>query len=197
MTGFEADVKKVFMAEAVREAVRAGEAGDVPIGAVIVKDGEIVGRGSNRTERDGDPTMHAEIVAIRDAAARLGSPRLVDCEMYVTVEPCAMCAGACVLARLDSVTAGTQSPKSGAAGSVSDILTSGDLNHRLSYEVGLMREECAALMSEFFARLREEARERGDGPPESCETMRGDEPPEQCETTRGDGGRIARKDMMR
>jgi tRNA(adenine34) deaminase len=144
------------MAEAIDEAVAAGEAGDVPIGAVIVRDGEIVGRGSNRTERDGDPTMHAEIVAIREAAARLGTPRLVGCEMYVTVEPCVMCAGACVLARLDAVTAGTDSPKSGAAGSVKDILSSGELNHSMRYEVGLMREECAGLMSGFFARLREE-----------------------------------------
>jgi tRNA(adenine34) deaminase len=143
------------MAEALKEAAAAGEAGDVPVGAVIVRDGEIVGRGSNRTERDGDPTMHAEIAAIREAAARLGTPRLAGCEMYVTVEPCSMCAGACVLARLDSVTAGTESPKSGAAGSVKDILASGDLNHSLTYEVGVMREECAELMSGFFAKLRE------------------------------------------
>jgi tRNA(adenine34) deaminase len=160
MARFETNLKDVFMAEAIRAAVAAGEAGDVPLGAVIVRDGEIVGRGSNRTERDGDPTMHAEIAAIRDAAARLGTPRLVGCEMYVTVEPCAMCAGACVLARLDSVTAGTESPKSGAAGSVRDLLTSGDLNHRLRYEVGLMREECAGLMSGFFAGLREAAQDR-------------------------------------
>lgn len=147
------------MAEAIAEARAAGEAGDAPVGAVIVRDGEIVGRGSNRTERDGDPTMHAEIVAIRDAALKLGTPRLVGCEMYVTVEPCSMCAGACVLARLDAVIAGTESPKSGAAGSVKDILASGDLNHSLAYEVGLMREECAGLMSGFFADLREMKRE--------------------------------------
>jgi tRNA(adenine34) deaminase len=156
VSGFETD-RKIYMAEAVKEAKAAGEAGDVPIGAVVVRDGEIVGRGSNRTERDGDPTMHAEIAAIRAAASKLGTPRLVGCEMYVTVEPCAMCAGACVLARLDAVTAGTESPKSGAAGSVKDILVSGDLNHSLRYEVGLMRDECAGLMSGFFAELR-----RGD-----------------------------------
>jgi tRNA(adenine34) deaminase len=146
------------MAEAIEEARVAGEAGDVPIGAVVVKDGEIVGRGANRTERDCDPTMHAEIAAIRAAAARLGTPRLVGCEMYVTVEPCAMCAGACVLARLDAVIAGTDSPKSGAAGSVKNILESEDLNHRLKYEVGLMRDECARLMSGFFAKLRDARR---------------------------------------
>jgi tRNA(adenine34) deaminase len=148
------------MAEALKEAKAAGDAGDVPIGAVIVKGGEIVGRGSNRTERDGDPTMHAEIAAIRAASALLGTPRLVGCEMYVTVEPCAMCAGACVLARLDSVIAGTDSPKSGAAGSVRDILTSGDLNHSLRYEVGVMRKECAGIMSGFFAKLREKNEEK-------------------------------------
>jgi tRNA(adenine34) deaminase len=153
-----ADERAVYMALAIDEARVAGEAGDVPIGAVIVRDGEVVGRGSNRTERDGDPTMHAEMAAIRDAAAALGTPRLVGCEMYVTVEPCAMCAGACVLARLDAVIAGTDSPKSGAAGSVKDILTSGDLNHSLRYEVGVMKDECAGLMSGFFARLRERDR---------------------------------------
>jgi tRNA(adenine34) deaminase len=155
---FAEDVKNAYMAEAIRLARIAGAAGDVPVGAVVVRDGEIVGRGANRTERDGDPTMHAEIAAIREAAARLGSPRLVGCEMYVTVEPCAMCAGACVLARLDAVVAGTESPKSGAAGSVKDILESGELNHRLRYEVGLMREECAGLMSGFFAGLRDTKR---------------------------------------
>jgi tRNA(adenine34) deaminase len=154
----DVDLRENFMTAAVREAREAGAVGDVPIGAVIVRDGEIVGRGANRTERDGDPTMHAEIAAIRDASKRLGTPRLVGCEMYVTVEPCAMCAGACVLARLDAVTAGTESPKSGAAGSVKDILASGDLNHSLRYEVGLMREECADLISGFFKNLRETRR---------------------------------------
>ncbi|MDR1496000.1 MAG: nucleoside deaminase [Clostridiales Family XIII bacterium] len=158
VSGLDVDLRENFMTAAVREAREAGAVGDVPIGAVIVRDGEIVGRGANRTERDGDPTMHAEIAAIRDASKRLGTPRLVGCEMYVTVEPCAMCAGACVLARLDAVTAGTESPKSGAAGSVKDILASGDLNHSLRYEVGLMREECADLISGFFKNLRETRR---------------------------------------
>jgi tRNA(adenine34) deaminase len=155
VSGIETEDQLKYMAEALEAAKNAGEAGDVPIGAVIVKDGEIVSRGSNRTERDSDPTMHAEMAAIREASAVLGTPRLVGCEMYVTVEPCTMCAGACVLARLDAVIAGTDSPKSGAAGSVKDILTSGDLNHSLRYEVGVMREECAGLMSGFFAKLRE------------------------------------------
>jgi tRNA(adenine34) deaminase len=154
VSDFETKDQVRYMTEALKEARTAGEAGDVPIGAVIVRNGEIVSRGANRTERDGDPTMHAEMVAIREASAALGTPRLVGCEMYVTVEPCAMCAGACVLARLDAVIAGTDSPKSGAAGSVKDILTAGDLNHSLRYESGIMREECSGLMSGFFAKLR-------------------------------------------
>jgi tRNA(adenine34) deaminase len=145
------------MEKALKEARKAGVAGDVPIGAVIVKDGKVVARGANRTERDGDPTMHAEIAAIRAAARKLGSPRLVDCAMYVTVEPCSMCAGACVLARLDAVVAGANSPKSGAAGSVKDILTSGDLNHSLTYVAGVMKEESAALLKRFFGELREKS----------------------------------------
>jgi tRNA(adenine34) deaminase len=149
-----------YMLEALKEARSAGAVGDVPIGAVIVKDGVVVSRASNRTERDGDPTMHAEIAAIRAASEVLGTPRLVGCTLFVTVEPCAMCAGACVLARLDAVVAGTDSPKSGAAGSVRDILTSGDLNHSPAYETGVMREECASLMSDFFAGLRKERKDR-------------------------------------
>jgi tRNA(adenine34) deaminase len=142
------------MREALSEARRAASYGDVPIGAVIVKDGRIIGRGANRTELDGDPTMHAEVIAIRNAAAALASPRLEGCTMYVTVEPCTMCAGACVLSRLEAVYAGTDSPKSGAAGSVKEILNAPGLNHRLEYEVGLLKEECAAMLKEFFAALR-------------------------------------------
>jgi tRNA(adenine34) deaminase len=148
--------KEAFMREAIREAEKAGSYGDVPIGAVIVKGGQVIARGANRSEADQDPTMHAEIIAIREAAKAVGSSRLVDCEMYVTVEPCSMCAGACVLARLEAVYAGTSSPKSGAAGSVKEILTAPGLNHQLRYEVGILREECAALLTEFFAALRRE-----------------------------------------
>jgi tRNA(adenine34) deaminase len=143
------------MREAILEAKKAGAAGDVPIGAVIVRDGAIIARGFNMIEAQNDPTMHAEMVAIREAAMVLGNMRLVGCELYVTTEPCAMCAGACVLARLEAVYAGTESPKSGAAGSVSDILCSSLLNHRVRYEVGILREECATLLSDFFRGLRE------------------------------------------
>jgi tRNA(adenine34) deaminase len=148
--------KEAFMREAIQEAKRAGACGDVPVGAVIVRDGQVIARGANRTEADRDPTMHAEIIAIREASKAVGSPRLVGCEMYVTVEPCSMCAGACVLARLEAVHAGTSSPKSGAAGSVKEILTAPGLNHQLAYEVGVLQEECAALLTEFFAALRRE-----------------------------------------
>ncbi|MDR2610039.1 MAG: tRNA adenosine(34) deaminase TadA [Clostridiales Family XIII bacterium] len=147
--------RESYMREAILEARKAGAAGDVPIGAVIVKGGAIIARGFNMIEAEGDPTAHAEMIAIREAAKTLGNMRLIDCEMYVTTEPCAMCAGACVLARLDAVYAGTESPKSGAAGSVNDILCSPSLNHRVRYEVGILKEECSALLSDFFRELRE------------------------------------------
>jgi tRNA(adenine34) deaminase len=142
------------MREAILEAKKAGVAGDVPIGAVIVRDGVIVSRGFNMTEALGDATMHAEMIAIREASKTLGEMRLIGCDMYVTAEPCAMCAGACVLARLNAVYAGAESPKSGAAGSVNDILCSPKLNHRIQYESGVLGEECAALLSDFFRELR-------------------------------------------
>jgi tRNA(adenine34) deaminase len=151
---YEKNLREGFMREAIGEARKARSAGDVPIGAVIVRDGRVVARGYNRTEAESDPTMHAEMNAIREAAKALGAWRLSGCEMYVTAEPCAMCAGACILSRIDAVYAGTDSPKSGAGGSVKDILTSGDLNHALRYEVGILREECAALLKDFFAALR-------------------------------------------
>jgi tRNA(adenine34) deaminase len=143
-----------FMSEALTEARLAKLAGEVPIGAVIVKGDEVVSRAHNRTETDEDPTAHAEIIAIREASRALGTQRLVGCELFVTAEPCTMCAGACILARLDAVYAGTKSPKSGAAGSVKDVLTGGELNHIVHYETGIMKEECAALLSVFFKDLR-------------------------------------------
>ena len=142
------------MREAIRQAEKAAEYRDVPIGAVIVKDGKIIGCGANRSEIDKDPTQHAEIIAIKDAAKNIGNHRLIGCSMYVTVEPCTMCAGACILARLDAVYAGAESPKSGAAGSVKDIFNEPGLNHRLYYEAGILGEECASLISGFFEELR-------------------------------------------
>ena len=144
-----------YMTLALREARKAARIGETPIGAVIVKDGKVIGRGYNRVESGKDPTLHAELIAIRRAAANVGAWRLLGCTMYVTVEPCSMCAGAAVLARLDRIIAGAESDKSGACGSVKDILASGDLNHHVGYEVGPLGRECAEIMSEFFKGLRE------------------------------------------
>ncbi|MBQ1891234.1 MAG: tRNA adenosine(34) deaminase TadA [Firmicutes bacterium] len=142
------------MEEALRLARLAAEAGEIPVGAVIVKDGEIIGRGFNSTETDKDPTCHAEIKAIRQAAAALGGWRLSGCSMYVTLEPCSMCAGAIVLARLDALYIGTPDPKSGACVSLSQITTDSRLNHRVELHVGILQEECSAVMKDFFRKLR-------------------------------------------
>ena len=148
-----------YMRLALREAKKAARIGEVPVGAVIVKDGEVVGHGHNRIECDNDPTQHAEMIAIKRAARKLGTSRLVGCTMYVTVEPCSMCAGAAVLARLDAIIAGAKSDKSGACGSVGDILASESLNHRIEYTAGVLGQECASVLSGFFRELRSE---RGD-----------------------------------
>ena len=145
---------ELFMEEALRLARLAAEAGEIPVGAVIVKDGEIIGRGFNSTETDKDPTCHAEIKAIRQAAAALGGWRLSGCSMYVTLEPCSMCAGAIVLARLDALYIGTPDPKSGACVSLSQITTDSRLNHRVELHVGILQEECSAVMKDFFRKLR-------------------------------------------
>jgi tRNA(adenine34) deaminase len=145
---------------ALREAAKAGKMGEVPIGCVIVKDGEVVGRGRNRVETGQDPTLHAELIAIRAAAKQLGTKWLIGCTLYVTVEPCSMCAGAAVLARLDAVVAGAESDKSGGCGSVKDILASENLNHRVTYLPGVVKEECARMLSEFFKGLRAEKKEQ-------------------------------------
>jgi tRNA(adenine34) deaminase len=143
-----------FMRLALREATRALEHDDVPIGAVIVKDGEVIGAGHNERELRADPTAHAEMVALRDAARALDSWRVLDAVMYVTLEPCAMCAGALVLARVARVVYGTADPKAGAAGSVLDVLGEPRLNHRPEVAGGLLAGECGALLSEFFASRR-------------------------------------------
>jgi len=145
-----------YMALALSEARKAAGAGETPIGAVIVKDGKVVSRGHNRVESGKDPTLHAEMIAIRRAAHKLGAWRLNGCVMYVTVEPCPMCAGAAVMARLDAVYAGAESDRSGACGSVQDILASGSLYYQVDYTVGVLGGECAALLSDFFKKLREE-----------------------------------------
>lgn len=143
------------MQEALREAEIAFRLGEVPIGAVIEKDGQIIARGHNMTETLKDPTAHAEMTAIREAARVLGGWRLVGCSLYVTVEPCSMCAGAMVWARIENLYIGAMDPKAGACGSVFQIAASQRLNHRMEIETGIMEEECAQLMRQFFRQLRD------------------------------------------
>lgn len=143
-----------MMKEALAEAQLALNMGEVPIGAVIEKDGEIVGRGHNRTESSKDPTAHAEILAIKDAAKNLGGWRLLGCTLYVTTEPCSMCAGAIVLARLTKVVIGTRDPKAGACGTVLDITGNPKLNHHPEVEFGRMEGQCRSMMQDFFISLR-------------------------------------------
>ena len=142
------------MALAVAEAERALEHDDVPIGAVVVHGAEVIARGHNEREARGDPTAHAEIIALRAAARVLGSWRVLDSTLYVTLEPCAMCAGAIVLARVPRVVYGCADPKAGAAGSVLDVLAEPRLNHRPEVVGGVLADRCAALLVAFFAARR-------------------------------------------
>ena len=139
---------------ALREAERALEHDDVPIGALIVHDGEVIGSGHNERELRQDPTAHAEMIALRDAARTLGSWRILDAVLYVTLEPCAMCAGAIVLARVPRVTYAARDPKAGAAGSVLDVLDEPRLNHCPTVTGGLLAAESAEMLHEFFATRR-------------------------------------------
>jgi tRNA(adenine34) deaminase len=140
-----------FMRLALREAERAMEHDDVPIGAVVVHEGEVLATGRNEREERRDPTAHAEVLALREAAEKLGSWRVLDSVLYVTLEPCAMCAGAIVLARVPRVVFGAWDPKAGAAGSVLDVLAQPQLNHRPEVSGGLLGEECGELLRSFFA----------------------------------------------
>ncbi|MBK5261097.1 MAG: nucleoside deaminase [Peptostreptococcaceae bacterium] len=147
------------MIEALKEAGKAMARGEVPIGAVVIKDGEIIGRGYNLTESLKDPTAHAEINAIREAASFLGGWRLTDCTMYVTVEPCPMCAGALVLSRIAKLYIGTMDPKAGACGSIFNIVSCNKLNHEIEIETGVMQQECEGIMKDFFKELRKKKSE--------------------------------------
>jgi tRNA(adenine34) deaminase len=143
-----------FMRLALREAERALEHDDVPIGAVVVREGEVIGAGHNEREVRQDPTAHAEVIAMREASRATGSWRLLDAVLYVTLEPCAMCAGAIVLARVPRVVYGAPDPKAGAAGSVLDVLAEPRLNHRPEVAGGLLAVESAALLQGFFGARR-------------------------------------------
>ena len=143
-----------FMGLALDLARQAGAAGEVPVGAVVVLDGEVVGRGWNQPIGRHDPTAHAEVMALRDAAERLGNYRLPGCRLYVTLEPCAMCAGAIMHARISHVFFGARDPKTGVAGSVIDLFAEARLNHHAEIAGGLLAEQCGRLLSEFFAARR-------------------------------------------
>jgi tRNA(adenine34) deaminase len=142
------------MQTALAEASLAGEAGEVPIGAVVVRDGAVVASGQNRVLRDVDPTAHAEIVVLRAAAAALGNYRLLGCTLFVTLEPCAMCAGAMIHARLDRLVFAAADPKAGAAGSVLSVLNHPRLNHQMLVEQGILGDESSELLRSFFRERR-------------------------------------------
>jgi tRNA(adenine34) deaminase len=141
---------ELWMEEALREARHAEAAGEVPVGAVVVCEDRIVGRGSNRNITDSDPTAHAEILALREAGHQVGNHRLLECEMFVTIEPCAMCAGALVHARLKRLVYGADDPKAGAVHSVMQVLNHPGLNHRLEVNAGVLAARCQALLQSFF-----------------------------------------------
>jgi tRNA(adenine34) deaminase len=143
-----------FMREALALAAEAAAEGEVPVGAVVVKDGAIIGRGYNRPIGASDPTAHAEIVALREAAAALGNYRLVGCELFVTLEPCAMCVGAMLHARLARVVFGAADPKTGACGGAVALSGEEKLNHQTAFDGGVLAEECGILLKRFFAERR-------------------------------------------
>ena len=143
-----------FMRMALKEAQKARDIGEVPIGAIVVKDGVVVGHGYNKTETLKDPTAHAEMEAIRMASATLGGWRLIGCDLYVTCEPCSMCAGAIVWSRINNLYIGTMDPKAGACGSVFNIVQEEKLNHNVNIEYGILQEECSQILKDFFKNLR-------------------------------------------
>ena len=142
---------------ALDQAALAAAAGEVPVGALVIKDGEIVGCGHNRNLLDDDPTAHAEIIALRQAAARLGNHRLTGCTMVATIEPCSMCAGALIHARIARLVYGASDPKAGAAGSVLQVINHPGLNHRMEVTAGVLSSECSEILQEFFRRKRQQS----------------------------------------
>ncbi len=156
----ELQEKEFFMREALKEAQKAYDQAEVPIGAVVVLNGEIIGRGHNLREKEQDATLHAEIKAIRQANQHLGSWRLEDCELFVTLEPCPMCSGAMILARLKKVTFGALDPKAGTAGTFMNLLQDERFNHQVEVEQGILEDECKTLLQTFFKGLRERNKQR-------------------------------------
>lgn len=143
-----------FMKEALKEAKKSYQKDEIPVGAVIVKEGKIIARGHNIKETKTDPTKHAEIIAIQKASKKLQTWRLSGCTMYVTLEPCSMCAGSLIQARIDKVVIGTMDEKTGACGSVLNLLSDYKFNHTVQIETGIMQEECKKILQQFFKELR-------------------------------------------
>ena len=156
----ELQEKEFFMREALKEAQKAYDQAEVPIGAVVVLNGEIIGRGYNLREKEQDATLHAEIKAIRQANQHLGSWRLEDCELFVTLEPCPMCSGAMILARLKKVTFGAFDPQAGTAGTFMNLLQDERFNHQVEVEQGILEDECKEILQTFFKGLRERNKQR-------------------------------------
>lgn len=148
------DEKIKFMKEALKEAQKSYKKEEIPVGAIIVKDGKIIARGHNLKETKADPTKHAEIIAIQKACKKLQTWRLTGCTMYVTLEPCSMCAGSLIQSRLDKVVIGTMDEKTGACGSVLNLLADYKFNHIVQIETGIMQEECKKILQQFFKELR-------------------------------------------
>jgi tRNA(adenine34) deaminase len=148
----QADIE--WMKLALQQAVAASGAGEVPVGALVISQGEIVGRGNNRNLRENDPTAHAEIIALREAAASIGNHRLPGCTLYSTIEPCAMCAGTMIHARIARLVYGAHDPKAGAAGSVLEVINHPRLNHKMEVTSGVLEDECAEVLRSFFQERR-------------------------------------------
>ena len=146
--------QKKFMNEALKEAQKAYQKGEIPVGAIIVKDGKIIARAHNQKETKLDTTKHAEIIAIQKASKKLQSWRLIDCEMYITLEPCSMCSGAIINSRIKKIYIGTKDEKTGSVGSVLNLLKDYKFNHNVEYEIGIMQKECEAILKQFFKELR-------------------------------------------
>jgi tRNA(adenine34) deaminase len=155
MDDFKNPSDEFFMNEALKEALKAYKKDEAPVGAVIVRDGKVIARGHNEKELKQDSTLHAEMTAIKRASRKVGSWRLTDCDMYVTLEPCAMCAGAILQARIRRLCIGAPDPKAGAAGSVIDVLGTEKFNHKVLVEWGILEDRCSGLLKDFFRELRQ------------------------------------------
>lgn len=160
----EVDADHYFMQAALEQAAIAEGLGEVPVGAVVVHQGVIIGRGHNLRESSNDPTTHAEMIAIRQSAAALASWRLLDCSLYVTLEPCVMCMGAIILARIPRLVYGCRDPRVGAVGSIYNFAEDERFNHRVAVTEGVLRQQCSQQLSSFFRRLREQKKEQKNNP---------------------------------